>query len=178
MPTKNRAEKSLITLERLKEVLHYEPETGVFTWIVSTGRRVKAGGIAGCTANERGAYVIGVDGRNYLAHRLAHFYVVGRWPEGGLDHIDRNPSNNRIRNLRCVSNSENCQNKDKPSNNTSGYLGVCWCKAVQKWQAKIGMPIKRTLWLGNFDTIEEAVAARKAAELIYYPTKPQEATHG
>ena len=125
-----------LTAEYLRSVLHYSPETGIFTWKVSTAHRVKVGDVAG-SQNGLGYLSIQLQSRPQLAHRLAWLYVYGSWPKDQLDHINRNRSDNRISNLREVSNKQNMQNASKPSNNTSGHPGVYWHKQRSKWVAQI-----------------------------------------
>ena len=155
-----------LTAEYLRSVLHYAQETGIFTWKVSTSRRVKAGYIAGSL--DGGGYLsIKVCSRPYLAHRLAWLYTYGEWPKDQIDHINRNRSDNRISNLRDVSHKQNGQNASKPSNNTSGHPGVYWHKRDSKWVAQIRHNYKQ-INLGCFTNIEEAVSARKAGEKLYW----------
>ena len=151
-----------LTQERLKEVLHYDPETGVFTWKVATNNRVNIGDVA--STEDSGYRRIQVDGSKHFAHRLAWLYVFGEIPEGKIDHHDRNPSNNRIANLRPATSSQNGLNRRRHSNNTSGYVGVTWNKKAQKWQAQIKVGLQYHC-LGCFNDILDAVAARKAAEI-------------
>ena len=155
-----------LTAEYLRSVLHYSPETGVFTWKVSTSRRVKTGDVAG-SLNGNDYLRIMVQGRPHRAHRLAWLYTYGTWPKDQIDHINRNRTDNRISNLREVSNKQNHQNKSKPSNNTSGHPGISWYKRDSKWQAKIKHN-QKSIHLGYFTTLEEAIAARKAAEKLYW----------
>ena len=154
------------TAERLRELLHYEPETGIFTRKVSTARRVKVGDVAGSLGG-RGYLLIQLQSRKYQAHRLAWLHTYGVWPKGQIDHINRIRADNRISNLRDVSHKQNGQNASKPSNNTSGHPGVSWHKQSSKWQAKITHN-QKPIYLGLFESLEEAVAARKAAEKIYW----------
>ena len=128
-----------LTQKRLKEVLHYDPETGVFTWVKRTGA-AKAGSSAGCVKGTSATlryYVIRVDSALYRAHRLAWLYVTGAYPTGLIDHVDGNGLNNAWANLRECSHAENQQNRVKQANNRSGYLGVSWAKYQSKWQAQI-----------------------------------------
>ena len=155
-----------LTAEYLRSILHYDPETGIFTWKVSTSRRVKVGDVAGCS-NGDGYLRLWLQSRLYLAHRLAWLYMNGEWPKDQLDHINRNRSDNRISNLREVTNKQNGQNKSKSSNNTSGHAGVSWHKHGSKWQAHIKHN-QKLIHLGCFNTIEEALSARKAAEKLYW----------
>ena len=155
-----------LSAEYLRSILHYSPETGIFTRKVRTSTSVKVGDIAGCPGGD-GYLQIRVQSRKYKAHRLAWLHVYGVWPEDQLDHINRNRSDNRISNLRAVTNKQNHQNKSKPSNNTSGHSGVRWHKKSSKWRAQITHN-KKHIHLGCFATIEEAIAARKAGELKYW----------
>src|SRR4051812_42640544 len=116
-----------LTSKRLKEVLHYDSETGVFTWLV---RRNGAGGPRnpGDRAGgliKVGYEAIGVDGTRYYTHRLAWLYMKGKWPDSTIDHIDGDRLNNRFANLRDVLRKTNNQNlKAAQRNNSSGLLGV------------------------------------------------------
>ena len=155
-----------LTAEYLRSILHYDQETGIFTWKVRAARNVKAGDAAGCQ-NGEGYLLISVQSRLYKAHRLAWLYAHGSWPKDQLDHVNRVRTDNRIENLREVTNKQNHQNKSKPSSNTSGHTGVCWHKRISKWVARI-MHNYKHIHLGYFTDIEDAVAARKAAEKLYW----------
>ena len=155
-----------LTAEYLRSVLHYDPETGIFTWKVRTANCVKVGDVAGCLEGE-GYLHIQLQSRKHKAHRLAWLYIRGSWPTDQIDHINRIRTDNRIANLREVSNKQNHQNKSKPSNNTSGHPGVVWDKQKSKWKAQIRHNNK-LIHLGYFATIEEALSARKAAEKLYW----------
>ena len=155
-----------LTAEKLRELLHYDQETGIFTWKVRTAKCVKVGCVAG-SPNGLGYLQITVLSRRYKAHRLAWLYVYGSWPTDQIDHINRNRTDNRISNLRDVSHKQNHQNKSKPSNNTSGHPGVYWHRWASKWLAQIKHN-QKMIHLGCYDTIEEAIAARKAGELKYW----------
>ena len=155
-----------LTAEYLRSVLDYDPESGIFTWKVRTSNRVKVGDVAG-RPGVNGYLQISVQSRLYQAHRLAWLYMCGSWPKDQIDHINRNRSDNRIANLREVTNKQNNQNRSKSSNNTSGHPGIYWHKQSSKWQAKITHSQKQ-IHLGLFATIEEALAARKAGELKYW----------
>ena len=111
--------------------------------------------------------LIRLQSRLHKAHRLAWFYVYGSWPNDQIDHINRNKTDNRIANLREVTNKQNQQNASKRSDNTSGHPGVSWYKRDSKWQARIKHNQKDT-HLGYFENLEEAIAARKAAEKLYW----------
>ncbi len=155
-----------LTAEQLRSILDYDQETGIFTWKVRAANRVKAGDAAGSLGGD-GYLQISVQSRRYQAHRLAWLHFHGVWPEDQLDHINRNKTDNRLVNLRDVTQKQNMQNRSKPSNNTSGHPGVSWNKRLSKWQAKIEHNRKQ-IHLGYFSILEEAVAARKAAEKLYW----------
>lgn len=117
--------KADLTAQRLRELLHYDPDTGVFTRAVSQkGRNGRAGCVAG-GKTDSGYIRIGIHNRLHMAHRLAWLYVFGAWPAGVVDHIDGDKTNNRIENLRDVSTSVNMQNqRTAQAKNASGFLGV------------------------------------------------------
>lgn len=136
--------------EYLKSILHYDPETGIFTWITDTRRGVRKGVIAGYGSSR---ITIQIDGLNYLAHRLAWFYMTGVWPTEFIDHIDNNSLNNKWNNLREATNRQNQYNVTKRKPNATGVKGVY--KARNRFRAMLQTPdgIKH---LGIFDTVEEA----------------------
>jgi hypothetical protein len=152
----------------LRQVLSYDPETGLFHWLVSRGR-VAAGAEAG-TPDKDGYIQIRIDGTIYKAHRLAWYFMTDEWlkPEQGLDHEYPDPANNRWGNLRKSSQTENRRNRNynTPSNNTSGQKGVAWRSNRNKWQASIVVN-NRFIYLGSYVDFDEAVAVRKRAELRY-----------
>ena len=159
----------MITQEQLQELLHYCPETGVFTWLANMSSRARKGSKAGSiryASSGKSYRMIKVHGREYLEHRLAFLYMLGDLPEHEVDHIDGNGLNNLWSNLRTVTVHENRKNKRKPANNTSGVMGVCWRKRSRKWQAQI-QHAGHTKHLGHFYNKEDAIAARKAAEVLY-----------
>ena len=143
-----------LTQEQLKNKLHYDKETGVFTWILQYGK-VKPGMIAGIK-NKKGYIQIGFLKKLYLAHRLAWFYIHGKWPKNEIDHINGIKNDNRICNLRDILHDENNQNINKPQkNNKTGYLGVSFMKNRNKYQAQICINGK-TKHIGLFDSAKEA----------------------
>lgn len=155
-----------LTQERLKYLLDYNQELGIFTWKIAPSNFVKVGAFAG-SPNSDGYLQVKIDGNHYYVSRLVWFYCKGSWPTDKLDHIDQNKINNKLDNLREVTQSENGMNRTKPSNNTSGYKGVCFDRANKKWKAQIGRRgLQRSL--GYFSTKEEAsVAYIKAANLLH-----------
>lgn len=160
--------KNDLTQEWLKELLHYDPETGAFKWLVDRSSRHKAGSMAG-SFNSKGYLQIMIQRRNYLAHRLAWLYMTGSWPEDQVDHRDLNKANNRWSNLRAANDSQNQQNKAATRNvGSSGLLGVTWSKAARKWAAQIKVNGKR-IYLGLFVEAEDAHQAYLAAKRELHP---------
>lgn len=159
----------ILTQKRLKELLSYNPETGDFINKVFRGLRAMPGEMAGNVSS--GGYIdITIDKRKYKAHRLAWFYTYGVWPTNNIDHINRVKIDNRISNLRDVTQVQNGQNKTKHKNNTSGHTGVVWHKREQQWRARIRLNGK-DIYLGGFPDIQSAIDARKQAEAKYHPYK-------
>lgn len=156
--------KPLLTQERLKQLLDYYPETGLFTWKIANSKRTHAGDIAG-SPSKKGYILIGIDGRVYRAHRLAWLYVNGCWPKNFIDHINSNKTDNRIANLRDVDGKTNMENQTRASsqNKSSGVIGVSREQGRRRWRAHITTN-KKMIHLGYFDTIEEASDAYIAAK--------------
>lgn len=154
----------MITQAQLKDLFSYCPATGLFTRIVSRSNRVKVGDVAG-TITRKGYRRISINDKGYLAHRLAWLYMHDFMPVM-IDHKDRNPSNNRIGNLRIATESLNAKNAKIRSDNTSGVTGVCFGKRRGTWFARINHH-KRIINLGTFATKEEAIQARRDAEKKY-----------
>ena len=153
-----------LTQKELKKVLHYEPTTGLFTW-VKKRQGVSLGGVAGCLQHN-GYRHIGVLGKVYSAHRLAFLYMTGKFPLDEVDHKNHERSDNRWSNLREVTRLENSRNRSMHLNNKSGFSGVCWKKRVSKWLASISINGKRK-HLGYFKDIDDAIEARKNANIEY-----------
>ena len=152
----------MLTQKEVKEILNYDPLTGIFTRKVSPSRKIRAGSVAG-HLNKLGYTEIMISGKIYKAHRLAWLYVYGYFPEHQIDHKDRNKSNNRINNLRHATHSCNMRNTGLQQNNTSGIKGVSWYKRSDKWRARIKVNNKHR-HLGYFTDFSEAVCTRLAAE--------------
>jgi len=151
------AEPSL-TAARLRELFHYDPETGVFTRIVKTSPFTRIGEPAGSTGHVSGYVHLKVDRRMYKAHRLAVLYMTGQWPTACVDHIDMVRSNNRWGNLRQATAAENNRHVHARSNNKSGFKGVCWHKPSQRYMAQTSLNGVHH-YLGVYATPEEASAA-------------------
>lgn len=149
----------MITADRLKTLLTYDPTTGLFMRRAPAANgKFKQGSIAG-TVQPNGYIRIKIDGVQYSAHRLAWLYVHGYLPSDWIDHKDANPSNNRVDNLRLVSPSENKMNCFVRKDNSSGCKGVNWHKHRQKWAVSCTVRgVKH--YLGHFDNLEDAVRSR------------------
>jgi hypothetical protein len=148
------------SVNTLRRILDYNPETGQFIWLQGAGR-VKPGTPAGTLSN--GYLRIQVQNRLYWGHRLA--WLLGHGEDPGdleVDHIDGNGSNNRLSNLRLATHAQNLQNTEKPCSNKSGFKGVAWHRKAQKWRAYIQANGKRH-YLGYFETPEEGSVAYLAA---------------
>jgi hypothetical protein len=153
-----------ITAERLRELLEYDPLTGEFRWLIAP-QGIHVGDVAGTTKGISGGYrIISVAGTRYRAHRLAWLYVHSRFPDQEIDHIDHNPANNALSNLREATGSQNCANARRARNNTSGFKGVTWDKQLLKWRARIIVK-GRGYRLGSFESAEAAHAAYMAAAI-------------
>lgn len=147
----------MLTYERLKEVLTYNPETGIFYWAKKTCKKVIVGKEAGCCDTRYGYVLIGIDGVVYGAHRLAWFYVHGALPDE-VDHENGRPSDNRLSNLRGCTHFAKSEEHQKPKHNTSGFKGVHFHKQTGKWRARISAD-GRFYSLGLHSTKELAHAA-------------------
>jgi len=155
----------MITQKRLKEVLHYNQDTGLFIWIVAKSDKTHIGDVAGSKHNA-GYIRIRIDKKLYLSHRLAFLYMTGKFPKYEVDHINHIRTDNRWGNLRAVTRQENCFNASMPRDNTSGVMGVSWAKKNKKWLANIRIDGK-TKYIGLFEKIEDAITARKETEKLY-----------
>lgn len=155
----------MITAERLRELLHYDPETGEFLWKIRR-RGVRASSVAGY-ARPDGYRRIVVDGGRYMAHRLAWLYMKGTWPAEEVDHDNLIRNDNRWDNLREATTAQNKGNCTKRQTNTSGFKGVSWHAIGRKWRASIQVN-NRHIYLGLFDDINDAAAAYADASEKYH----------
>ena len=154
-----------LTQEYLKSILDYDPETGLFTNKIMRSPRALTGEVAG-TLNGRGYIQIGINGKRYIAHRLAFLYVEGELPPEDVDHINGNRTDNRWQNLRHANKQTNGRNTKRYITNTSGIMGVSWCAPGRKWASHIKVS-GRTVYLGYFTTKFAAAYARHQAELKF-----------
>ena len=166
----------MISQKRLHELLAYDPESGVFVWKKPTSNRAKVGQLAGYI-DPSGYVSIRLDGKLYRAHRLAWLYVHGESPSTHLDHIDGCPTNNRIANLREVTEQQNGFNRGVPKHNTSGIKGVSWHKGAQKWVAHIHHG-ELEFHLGLFVDIEDAALMFEGAAKLLRGEFHRERKHG
>lgn len=155
-----------LTATELRRLLSYDPDTGVFRRRVSMSNRTPIGSVAGSVATNGYRYIT-VNGRKYLAHRLAWLYVHGVWPQGHVDHRNGETDNNRIVELREASPSQNLANRGAQRNNKCGSKGVHWNSERQKWVAQIHS-YGATVPLGRFDKKADAEAAyARAAKVMF-----------
>ena len=173
------AKKPIPSPDDLRKILDYDPVTGILTWKPRSVEMFKAGRPtaeharawwnARYAGKQAGAISLGylkvsVFDLRIQAHRVCWAIHYGEWPEGQIDHINGDRTDNRIANLRVVTNAENMRNKKRPANNISGVVGVYWEALANRWRAGIGVD---GAWhsLGVFTSFDEACAARAAAEL-------------
>lgn len=152
----------MLTADRARELLTYDPETGVFAWRVS--RPGAASGTVAGTRTGQGYIQLSIDGKRYRANRVAWLMTTGEWPEGVVDHRDGDRSNNRWANLRDTTQTVNAQNRRR-SRGSLGLLGVT--RSRGRFQAQIKAE-GRHLHLGRFDTAEEAQEAYLAAKRLLH----------
>ena len=173
--------KPILTIETLRKILRYDPDTGKLFWrertpdLFSSGKQTAEhrcrrwnscfSGKEAMSVDDGAGYSQGtIFNKKYRAHRVIWAIVNGSWPVNEIDHIDQDRSNNRIGNLREATSQENARNSCMRSNNTSGTTGVFWDKATQKWAARI-MIDGQNKNLGRFRCITSAIVSRKVAEV-------------
>lgn len=155
----------MLTQARLKELVHYDPETGIFTRLRKSGNQ-KAGSVTG-RIDPDGRVFISIHRKRYGAGRLAWFWMTGEWPEKEIDHQSTDHSDNSWGNLREATSAQNKWNTKVSKNNRAGLKGAFWHGQMKRWRSQI-MKNGKLYNLGMFDTPEEAHAAyaAKAAELF------------
>ncbi len=154
-----------LTQQKLKELLHYNELTGVFTWKNPRARCLKAGDLAG-TIDKAGYVCIKVHNKTYKAHRLAWLHKYNKFPDRQMDHINHKKNDNRIENLREADHTTNQKNRCMRKDNATGINGVHWYKPYGKWLSHIGVKGKQ-LHLGYFTDKNEAICARLHANKLY-----------
>lgn len=157
---------STLTQDRLKELLHYCPETGVFTWLIKPYKQpMNVGDVAGSKSKDNQTYYISIklNKKSYKAHRLAFLYMTGAWPRYQIDHDDGNGLNNKWLNLNDATAGDNQKNRRRNKNNKSGLTGVFFDTQSNKLKAQIKVN-SVNMHLGYFIDFFEACCARKSAE--------------
>lgn len=153
-----------VTAEEARQMLSYEPETGLLRWKVERYRK-HAGDIAGCSHTCKNGYrrvTISINYKRYLAHRIIWLIVKGVWPENEIDHEDNDGVNNRWKNLREATHDQNGKNLKLKKNNKTGVSGVSWCAKRQMYRVRVNADYKE-IFLGYFDSVETAKNARNIA---------------
>lgn len=165
-----KAKESAVSADLVRSILIYNAETGAFTWRVRRSKACKAGDEAGYVRADGYRYIT-LQGVKFFAHRIAWLYMTGGFPENPLDHINQNKSDNRWANLRETNHSDNAMNYGRRSDNTSGFRGVSRYQNGP-WVAQIFVR-GRPIFLGRFDTAEQAAAAYEAARAFHFPAVMQ-----
>lgn len=160
-----------ITQEFLRDILHYDPSTGEWTWRsrADVGARWNTRNVGTRAGRNRDGWYcqIRINGVSFLGHRLAWLYMTGSPAQYEVDHIYGDPSNNKFSNLRAATNSQNQANRKLSSTNKSGFKGVFWRENRRKWVASIKVGGK-SIHLGHFDTAQEARAVYSSAAMIHF----------
>ena len=168
-PTESTAARGLVGLPsqaELHELFDYDEKTGLFTYRVCSGRRIRVGMVAG---TKKGGYIrIRIRGIGYRAHRLAWVYVHGENPGACMDHINGITTDNRIANLRLASVAEYNQNRVHAPPKSSGLRGVNFDPDGAKWRARIYIN-RKPIDLGRFDKKEDAASAYADAKRRLHP---------
>lgn len=147
----------MITAALLRELLHYCPATGKFTWRVQLSRKMPVGKVAGSLRPDGRRYVC-IFGKHYFTSRLAWMYVTGEWPEHEIDHRDRNRTNDAFFNLRPSTRQQNCFNTGVRKDSSTRRKGVSYEKRTGKWFARISVSGKSKV-IGTYATADQAEAA-------------------
>lgn len=152
-----------LTQTLLKELLHYNPVTGIFTWISKPNRAILLGSVAGHKETITGYMRIRINKKAYAAHQLAFLYMLGEHYQQ-IDHINHIKTDNRWENLRLASTNTNNKNKSLGKNNKTGLYGVYWQINKQSWKSSIRVN-KHLIYLGSSKDFFEACCLRKSAEV-------------
>lgn len=143
----------------------YNPETGVIIWRKTNSPRLKPGSDA-CRPDARGYLRVRIGPDVYFAHRLAWLLFFGQWPDGHIDHINHDKSDNRLKNLRLTTLSQNAKNRSPQKGKELNLFGVWWIEETEKWVATITSEGKQ-YYLGQFTDFFDAACARKSAEIEF-----------
>lgn len=161
---------AILDAARVRSVLHYDPETGVFIRKERTAQCHRVGDRADLPGHGNlSAYrIVTLGGKKYLAHRLAWMYVHGAMPSAEIDHINGTKDDNRISNLRNASRQLNAENHRLPTKrNKSGFLGVHWNKQTESWRVRLTVA-RKSIHIGLYATPDDAYAAYLAAKRKYH----------
>lgn len=158
-----------LTAARLRELLHYDPDTGSFTWLKPTSNRVRVGDKAGWRVTKKGYLGLTIDGGKYYLHRLAWLYMTGEWPPHNVDHRKWDRSDNRWSELRLATVAQNAWNVDPAGivRAKAGFRGVTRNSKGDAWAAKIRAN-NRTYYLGVYETEALAAAAYRGAKRVLH----------
>lgn len=148
----------MLTQSELKSKLHYDINTGIFTHLTTCNGATKVGQVAGCLFGIEGYIRLTLNGKAYLAHRLAWLYVYGTFPKNQIDHINRIEDDNRICNLREANNSENQCNSSIYKNNKLNIRGVYYHHCAKKFRASIQK--NKIRYYEDFTNLQDAIDYR------------------
>lgn len=152
-----------ISIDHLRSLVSYDPETGIVRWIKTRNNRTRAGRIAG-TRNNEGYLMFEHANRTYKCHRVAWALMTGRWPNGHIDHINFDRADNRWANLREATHGQNRAHSACNSTSSTGVKGVSRVRGRYRAMISNGSRTTKT-HLGYYDTIEAASKAYRAAAL-------------
>ena len=155
----------MITQEKAKALFNYDELTGELSFVESKGKGKRKDKRVGCIS-ANGYLTVWAENKLHQAHRLIWMHFYGVEPINGIDHINGDKLDNRIKNLRDVDQKENTKNRRKSKNNTSGFVGVFLDKDSGKWRARLSVDYK-VIYLGSFTDKSDAITARKNANIKY-----------
>ena len=157
-----------LTVQELRSRVAYNSESGEFTWLHCDTCRASwnsrfSGKKALCAPHSNGYLFGAIADRKMFAHRVAWAMHYGCWPDGEIDHVNHDKTDNRIANLRVVQRTQNAMNLSKSKRNSSGVTGVFKHTQTMRWQAQIRIN-RKSIHLGSFESFDDAIAARRKAE--------------
>lgn len=157
--------------DEARRILNYDPETGIFHHRVRSDRsrswNMRFGNEVAAALQGNGYRYLVMGPKHWLAHRVAWLWMTGEWPDGQIDHINGDRTDNRWANLRIATQKQNSANQGLRSTNKSGIKGVCWVASKKFWRATITLEGKDK-FLGYYKTLAEAASARSAAEAEHH----------
>lgn len=163
------AKETMLCHQRVRSLFDYDPLVGRLVWKrkISPFSSVPVGSVAGTLVPRCCYRAVRIDKVAFYEHRLIWFWHHGVWPDGEVDHINRDRSDNRLENLRVVTREQNQQNTGRARNNTTGVRGVSFIRSQQRYRASIGFDGRRVI-IGQFRTLEEAAAAYQSARTKHH----------